>query len=39
MNATGFIQVLESGLIPYMKEVDNNPRFMQDNDPKHTSNR
>ena len=39
MNATGFIEVLKAGLIPYCNEVNNNPRLMQDNDPKHTSTR
>ena len=37
MNAMGFIQVLESGLLPYLTNIDPNARFMQDNDPKHTS--
>lgn len=35
MNAVGFIEVLE---IPSIK-AHRNTRFMQDNDPKHTSNR
>ena len=39
MNATGFIEVLTAGLVPYLREVDTNPKFMQDNDPKHTSRR
>ncbi len=39
MNATGYINVLESGLIPYLNTINSNPRFMQDNDPKHTSAR
>ena len=39
MNATGFIQVLEAGLVPYLNQVNPHPRFMQDNDPKHTSRR
>ena len=37
MNAPGYIEVLESGLLPYIANVDSCPRFMQDNDPKHTS--
>ena len=39
LNATGFINVLELGLTPFLKHVNSNPRFMQDNDPKHTSGR
>uniref|UniRef100_A0A1X7UBN6 Tc1-like transposase DDE domain-containing protein n=1 Tax=Amphimedon queenslandica TaxID=400682 RepID=A0A1X7UBN6_AMPQE len=39
MNATGFIEVLNAGLVPYLNKVDSNPRFMQDNDPKHSSRR
>ena len=39
MNATGFIEVLTAGLVPYLRKVDTNPKFMQDNDPKHTSRR
>ena len=39
MNATGYIQVLEKGLIPFMANTIRDPRFMQDNDPKHTSKR
>jgi hypothetical protein len=39
MNASGFIEVLEAGLKPFMANTINNPRFMQDNDPKHTSAR
>ena len=39
MNTTGFIEVLTAGLVPYLHEVDTNPMFMQDNDPKHTSRR
>lgn len=35
MNAAGFIEVLETGLLPYMREVDENARLMQYNDPKH----
>uniref|UniRef100_A0A1X7TCR2 Tc1-like transposase DDE domain-containing protein n=1 Tax=Amphimedon queenslandica TaxID=400682 RepID=A0A1X7TCR2_AMPQE len=37
MNAAGFIEVLTGGLILYLTNIDNNPRFMQDNDPKHAS--
>ena len=39
MNAVAFIEVLENGLIPYLENVNRNARFMQDNDPKHSSNR
>ena len=39
MNATGFTEVLTTGLLPYLNTVNSNPRFMQDNDPKHTSGR
>ena len=39
MNGAGYIDVLKAGLIPYLNAVDNSPRFMQDNDPKHTSAR
>lgn len=39
MNAAGFIEILESGLLPYIREVNEKPRLMQDNDPKHASNR
>ena len=37
MNAMGFIEVLKSGLLPYLKNIDPNARFMQDNDPNHAS--
>ena len=37
MNAMGFIEVQKSGLLPYLENIDPNARFMQDNDPKHTS--
>ena len=37
MNAMGFIEVLKSGLLPYLKNINPNARFMQDNDPKHAS--
>ncbi len=36
MNATGYIEVLTSGLVPFVRDIDSNPKFMQDNDPKHT---
>ena len=39
MNATGFIEVLTTGLLTYLNTVNSNPRFMQDNDPKHTLGR
>ena len=35
----GFIEVMTAGLIPYLQQINSNPRFMQDNDPKHTSTR
>lgn len=38
MNANGFIKVLEEGLLPYIS-VNQSVKFMQDNDPKHTSNK
>ena len=39
MNGTGLIEVFKAGLVPYLNQVNNNPRLMQDNDPKHTSTR
>ena len=39
MNGSGYIQVLESGLKPFQSQILANPRFMQDNDLKHTSRR
>lgn len=36
MNASGYIEVLQEGLLPYLETVNSEPRFMQDNDPKHT---
>jgi hypothetical protein len=39
MNATGFIEVLEAGLKPFMANTISNPQFMQDNNPKHSSRR
>ena len=39
MNATGFIEILEAGLIPYINVHSRSTRFMQDNDPKHALKR
>ena len=39
MFATGFIEVLKAGLIPYYNEVNKKTRLMQESDPKHTSAR
>ena len=39
MNATGYINVLEVGLKPFLTNVVSNARFMQDNDPKQASTR
>ena len=39
MNATGYINILEVGLKPFLRDVLPNALFMQDNDPKHTSGR
>ena len=37
MNAEGFIEILEAGLVPYLAAVNQNAKLMMDNDPKHTS--
>ena len=37
MDADGYISVLETGLKPYVQNSSGPVRFMQDNDPKHTS--
>ena len=40
MNADGFIEVLQQGLLPFIKEVyPTSHKLMMDNDPKHTSNK
>ena len=39
MNATGYISILEVGLKLFIRDVIPDVKFMQDNDPKHTSNR
>ena len=38
MNAEAYVSVLEAGLKPFLPII-NNAKFMQDNDPKHTSKR
>ena len=37
MNSDGYINVLSCGLRPFVQSQGYNVRFMQDNDPKHTS--
>ena len=37
MDADGYINVLTSGLLPYISRQSHTVKFMQDNDPKHTS--
>ena len=37
MNAPGYVSILEVGLKPFVNNAIRNARFMQDNDPKHTS--
>ena len=39
MNAVAYISVLEAGLKPFLSSATNITKFMQDNDPKHTSRR
>ena len=40
LNAEGYETILEKGLIPFLRDVyPGGHRLMQDNDPKHTSNR
>ena len=39
MNAELYVQILESALLPFLRDVyPDGHKFMQDNDPKHTSN-
>ena len=37
MNAVAYISVLEAGLKPFLSSAINVTKFMQDNDPKHSS--
>ena len=38
MNADGFIEILRSGLLPFIRDsLPDHHRLMMDNDPKHTS--
>ena len=37
MDADGYINVLKSGLLPFINSQTHDVKFMQDNDPKHTS--
>ena len=39
MDAKGYISVLEAGLQPFIEGSKSPMKFMQDNDPKHTSRR
>uniref|UniRef100_A0A1X7VXG7 Tc1-like transposase DDE domain-containing protein n=1 Tax=Amphimedon queenslandica TaxID=400682 RepID=A0A1X7VXG7_AMPQE len=39
INASGFIEVLQTVLVPYLRKVNENPKLMMDIDPKHASKR
>ena len=39
MDAEGYVSVLEAGLKPFIEGSKDPVKFMQDNDPKHTSRR